>query len=84
MTRLTGRFMPPPALASLGSNDVLIAQAEELESFANTESSLSETEGARARFWRASAALRFAALLHVSDPQTFYAACAVVDRERMS
>ena len=71
---------PPPAIASLNNRDALIAQAEELERFAASEERL-ETD-ARARFWRASAALRVAAMVHSDDPGLLAAYATAVDHWR--
>ena len=80
---MTFRYFAPPALTSLNSRADLIAQAEELEQFAASEPSLGEdgSQG-RARFWRASAALRVAANLIVDDPGALAEYCIFIDSER--
>jgi len=82
---LVTRALYSPPKASLSLNvpaDVLIRHAQDLERFAATESSLTET-GGRERFWRAATALCAVAVLVNDDAGFFAEVCACVDNQRV-
>lgn len=73
-----GMHLPPMALVSLNSGDMLIAQAEVYERFV---AELTHP-GSRALFYRAAAALRVTAHLLADDPGRLAAYCQAIDGER--